>query len=126
LRPAPVEEAAAVAGVLEPLMRLVRISRELVEDLNLQRFVRDSDPRWGDVYYIDRRRWKRELRRLPKLQAAARARFQEQLDNIGYQRRTYGMEYYWKADGSLVSREDLERIKELVDAALVRSISASP
>ncbi len=100
------------------------VSCELVEDLNLKRWARQINA-WGDWFHIDRRRLRRELRKLPKQRAAAQARFQEQLENIRYQRRTYGMEYYHKADGSLVSREDLTRIKELVDAALVRSMVPS-
>lgn len=105
-------------------MRVVRVSAELVEDLNLKRWARRTNE-WGDWYYIDGRRLKRELRRLPARQAAAAARFAAQLENLAYQRRTYGMEYYYAADGSPVSRADLVRIKELVDAALVRSIATS-
>jgi len=59
------------------------------------------------------------------LRAAAHARFQAQLEDLRYQRRTYGCEYYYYANGQMVTREDLARIKELVDAALVRSITAS-
>jgi len=106
------------------LRQPARISAELVEDLNLRSFVRPAT-NWCDFYFIDRRRLARELRRLPKLRAAADARFRADLDNIAYQRRTYAMEYYWAVDGSLISPADLLRIKELVDQALVRSISAS-
>lgn len=100
------------------------VAAELVEDLGLKQWCRPTSA-WGDWYTIDRRRLKRELRHVSALQAAARARFAADVDNIAYQRRTYGMEYYYKADGSLVSREDLVRIRELVDAALVRSLAVS-
>lgn len=98
------------------------MAAELVEDLNLGRFCLRNDYNRGDFLYIDRRRLKRELRRLPKQRAAADARFQEQLRDLEYQRRTYGCEYYYRADGRMVSREDLLRIHELVEKALVRSI----
>lgn len=99
-----------------------RVSRELVEDLNLARFCMHVETRYHDWYLIDRRRLKRELRRLPRLKAKAAARFQQQMDDLGYMRRTYGCEYYWTADGRSLAREDLVRIMELVDRALVRSI----
>lgn len=104
-------------------MRLRLVSRELVEDLNLRRFCIADQRRFPrDAFWIDDRRLKRELRKLPKLRAAAQARFEAQLEELRYQRRTYGCEYYYKANGQMVSREDLRRIRELVNAALVHSI----
>jgi hypothetical protein len=104
------------------MSKRVRIAQELVEDLNLARFCERSDFGRGHWYLIDRRRLKRELRRLPRLKAEAKASFQAQLDDLGYMRRTYGCEYYYAANGQMVSRADLLRIHELVEAALVRSI----
>ena len=106
--------------------RYRRISAQLVMDLNLERFCRRLENPYVDWWLIDRRRLKRELRGVSKLKAAAAARFAAQLDELAYQRLAYGREYYWAADGRMVSRADLVRIKELVDAALVRSIEASP
>jgi hypothetical protein len=61
------------------LSKRVRVSSELVEDLNLGRFCEGGvfDPRrqWLDWHLIDRRRLKRELRKLPKLRAEAAAQF---------------------------------------------------
>lgn len=100
------------------------VPAELVEDLNLQRWSRPTSA-WGDWYTVDRRRLRRELRHLSALHAAAARRFAADLENIAEQRRTYGKEYYYTADGRLVSPEDLVRIRELVDAAVVRSPAAS-
>ncbi len=110
------------------MSKYVRVSRELVEDLNLQRFLKRTNPHdvlTGDGWnwhLIDARRLKRELNRLPKLRAAAKANFDEQLRNIEYQYRTYEMEYYYTEDGNLVPREMLGKIRDLLEQNLVKSI----
>ena len=73
--------------------RLVRISSELVEDLDLARFCRRLETSYVDWWLIDRRRLKRELRKLPKLRAASRARFEAEAQNscLYYRRSTVAM-----------------------------------
>lgn len=61
-------------------MKLVRISAELVTDLHLERFCeRYVGLGWGDWFFIDRRRYKREMRRMDKLRRTALQRFMASL-----------------------------------------------
>lgn len=64
------------------MSKLVKVSEELVEDLNLARFCKGVfDPiyPYGNWRLIDRRRLKRELKRLPALVARAGVRFEAEM-----------------------------------------------
>jgi hypothetical protein len=92
------------------------VSRELVEDLNLKRWVRPTN-HWGDWYHIDRRRLARELRKLPKLRGASRARFMAEVQNDrSYRHSTHAMAKFVLLD----EFGDVDVITDEVKARLLR------
>jgi hypothetical protein len=102
----------------------VRVSAELVEDLNLARFCSRGDFGRGDTYWIDRRRKKRELRRLPAQKTAALAAFKAQVVDSRYRNETIKMAQIIVLDDVLdepLTEEQKQRVLAWWDANLTKS-----
>lgn len=101
------------------------VSAELVEDLNLRRFCIADQRRFPrDAFWIDRRRLKRELRRLPALRAAARQRFDAQvLTNYSYHRVGRPIIILDDVRDEPLTEEQRKRVLDWWDRANQRSIS---
>lgn len=101
------------------------VSAELVEDLNLRRFCIADQSRFPrDAFWIDRRRLKREIRRLPARRAAARQRIDAQvLTNYTYRRVGRPIIILDDVRGEPLTDEQKKLVLEWWDRANERSIS---
>ena len=94
--------------------RCAQICTELVEDLELVRFSVPADTDY-DWWLIDRRRLKRELKRLPAMKAEAKKRFDSDLRGLhDRQRQCILLDDVY--DGASDSPELRRRLLEWFDA----------